>query len=228
MRAFISIPLNENTKKEIMRIISESENKLSNKHNEKLNYINWTRPENLHITLKFLGDLKEKEVATIMELLRGIRFKRFTCTLRNIGFLPNKKRVRVIYIAVDPSNIIKQLHDLLNNQINTFLNTKEKTSINTDSKYINLKHTSNRLATCLNFEKYEHKDFISHITIARIKDKNIKKNKENIQKMKDLLDYIKKIQVNPVNFQVESFELNKSTLTEKGPIYEKIEEFKLI
>ena len=64
------------------------------------------------------------------------------------------------------------------------------------------------------FEK--EKRFMSHLTIARIKSV---KDKNNFVKI------IKEIKIIPIKFPVEKFRLKKSTLNEKGPIYETLEEY---
>ncbi len=59
--------------------------------------------------------------------------------------------------------------------------------------------------------------FESHITLARVK---FIKNKE------EFVEQIKKLKVAPIEMDADSFSLKKSILTEKGPIYETIKEFK--
>jgi 2'-5' RNA ligase len=59
------------------------------------------------------------------------------------------------------------------------------------------------------------KRFNSHITIARVKA--MRKDKKI-----ELLDFIKKLEVPDIEFEVNEVKLKKSTLTPKGPIYEDI------
>ncbi len=66
------------------------------------------------------------------------------------------------------------------------------------------------------FKKEER--FMSHLTIARVK--SIKDKKEFINKLNE-------IKARHTEFEVNSFALKKSTLTEKGPIYEDLLEIKL-
>lgn len=60
--------------------------------------------------------------------------------------------------------------------------------------------------------------FMSHITIARVK---------NIGDKKALLDYVTKMKSKKISFKVEGFALKKSELKPEGPVYENIEEYKL-
>ena len=61
--------------------------------------------------------------------------------------------------------------------------------------------------------------FMGHVTIARVR---------SFSDRKLFLEKIKKIRISKkLSFQVKSFELRKSTLTSKGPMYETIEEYAL-
>jgi len=64
----------------------------------------------------------------------------------------------------------------------------------------------------------KEKNFESHVTLARVK---------NIKNKEKFLEKVKNFNVKPVSFEVKNFILKKSTLTEKGPIYEDIERFEL-
>jgi len=63
--------------------------------------IKWVSIENLHITLKFLGEITEK--TTLEPLLRDTAGyqKPFAVTLRDTGCFPNARRPRVVWIGVD-------------------------------------------------------------------------------------------------------------------------------
>ena len=64
----------------------------------------WVRPENLHLTLRFLGEVTPSVVSALAETLpqsvRGCRPLRFS--LRGGGCFPNVKRPRVVWLGVDP------------------------------------------------------------------------------------------------------------------------------
>jgi len=65
--------------------------------------VSWTKPSNIHLTLKFLGDLDEKRVevlrkATCQSMTNA---KSFALSTGSIGFFPNQKRPRVIWIGLD-------------------------------------------------------------------------------------------------------------------------------
>ena len=89
MRTFIAIFL----PKEILDYLYEVENKLKKELPAK---INWVAKENLHFTLKFLGQVDEKNINSIKERLNRIKFGSFKIDLDKIGVFPNEEFIRVI------------------------------------------------------------------------------------------------------------------------------------
>jgi len=56
--------------------------------------------ENIHITLKFLGEIPEERTARVAELVRGISFKPFTLEFRGVGVFPAPSRPSVVWAGV--------------------------------------------------------------------------------------------------------------------------------
>ena len=81
MRCFISINIPEEVSLKIQRIQSE----LPDFYGKK------TELENLHLTLKFLGEIGEDKVEKVKEKLREIEFKKYKTCLDYIGFFDNQK-----------------------------------------------------------------------------------------------------------------------------------------
>lgn len=95
IRTFISVELPE----DIKRKISDLQNRLK-VHG---GHIGWVRPGAIHLTLKFLGDIDEKEVkeieAATKKAIKG--FGPFYLRLLGIGAFPDLKRPRVIWLGID-------------------------------------------------------------------------------------------------------------------------------
>ncbi len=174
MRCFISIELVEEAKKGIIKVQSELQKK-------KLFSGKLTEPENLHLTLKFLGEIEDERVDEIAGRLREIKFKKFKAELKECGVF-SENFVRIIWVHLAGCEELQKEID--------------------------------RKLTGL-FQKEAR--FMGHITIARVK---------SVKDKKALLDELKKIKLSG-EFFAEKFSLMKSTLTEKGPIYETIEDFSL-
>lgn len=58
--------------------------------------ISWTKPENLHITLKFLGEIPDDRVADLANAFRRLPFPPLTLTLDHFLVLPGQGPARVL------------------------------------------------------------------------------------------------------------------------------------
>ncbi len=120
--------------------------------------IKLVEPENLHLTLKFLGDTREDKIEEITSIIEesSREVKPFEITLEKTGVFPNPSSMRVIWIGVTGGEKLKTIADKL------------------DEKLVKLGY------------KKEGRGFKPHLTIARVKkpgDKN--KIKPILEKYKD-------------------------------------------
>ena len=70
----------------------------------------WVRPENLHVTLKFIGEVPETILASIRTALARVRSVRpVTLDFRGLGFFPNEKHPRVFWAGIEASPNLKTL-----------------------------------------------------------------------------------------------------------------------
>jgi len=64
----------------------------------------WVRAENMHITLKFLGETESTKLAAIQEALRTIRSgQAVALRFLGLGFFPNEKRAKVFWAGIESS-----------------------------------------------------------------------------------------------------------------------------
>ena len=63
--------------------------------------VKWVEPQNLHLTVKFLGDVSLKETARICQAVQkaAAEVKPFELTFGGVGAFPNPERPRTIWIA---------------------------------------------------------------------------------------------------------------------------------
>jgi RNA 2',3'-cyclic 3'-phosphodiesterase len=70
----------------------------------------WVRPENLHVTLKFLGSTEAAKLEQIGAALRAVRSTEpVTLEFRGLGFFPNEKRPRVLWAGMESSANLRLL-----------------------------------------------------------------------------------------------------------------------
>ncbi len=74
--------------------------------------VKWVRPENLHITLKFLGDINEESIDTIAQKLSELSANHwaFQVELKTIGAFPNLKRPNALWIGITKTTALEALH----------------------------------------------------------------------------------------------------------------------
>jgi 2'-5' RNA ligase len=61
----------------------------------------WTRPEGIHLTLKFLGEISDAQTKQVVEALAQIGpFEPFTVEVNGFGFFPQAHRPRVFWAGV--------------------------------------------------------------------------------------------------------------------------------
>lgn len=179
MRLFIAveIPL------EIRKKLASMREKIG----EEVAKIKWVEEKNIHMTMKFLGEVDECKVEGIKGALSSVKQETFECSVKGFGTFPNDNYVKVIWAGIAPEGPFRKLHDQIDSSL-------EPLGFGKDSR------------------------FSPHATIGRVrfvKDKEALG--ESITKLKDAGA--------GGDFMTKGFVLKKSTLTEKGPVYEDIKVF---
>jgi len=68
------------------------------------NKVRWVRPENLHVTLKFIGHVEADMLDAIRAALVEVRSEQpVELRFRRLGFFPSDKRPRVFWAGIDAS-----------------------------------------------------------------------------------------------------------------------------
>jgi 2'-5' RNA ligase len=71
----------------------------------------WVDPGNLHVTLRFIGEVGEGLAGDIDETLARIAAKSFTLTLAGIGQFATGDRPRTLWVGVEKNPDLVHLHD---------------------------------------------------------------------------------------------------------------------
>jgi len=90
--------------------------------------IKWTPTENMHVTLKFLGDTEESHIHSIeLALESAAQFSSaFELKIKDFGVFPNAKMPRVVYAGVNKTDELKGLHQAIDQLLKTVGYKSEK------------------------------------------------------------------------------------------------------
>src|SRR5712692_8867442 len=111
LRAFIAVKLSDELKGHIGELQAELKRRASG-----LAGLGWVRPEGIHLTLRFLGDIAEEQVEALGVMLRDVvaGMKPFTLDARGIGVFPDPRAPRVIWLGLQgtPESMasLRQMH----------------------------------------------------------------------------------------------------------------------
>jgi len=149
MRTFIAIALPQ----QIKDYLAQLEDRLKATQAD----VKWVTPENIHLTLKFLGERDDKKVEKIKQILEEAAGKRqpFQMRLSSVGAFPKISSPRVVWVGLDKG----------------------------DRETIELAMDLEERIAKVGIPK-EERPFSSHITIGRIRSP---KNREKlVQELKNL------------------------------------------
>lgn len=104
MRSFIAIELPDTVKSALLSLQHELKACGAD--------VRWSRPEGIHLTLKFLGNIEERLVDGIVETLKGTcrKFQAFNCEVRGIGVFPGARAPRVLWAGVADHDVLSLIH----------------------------------------------------------------------------------------------------------------------
>jgi len=100
IRAFIAVEIDPNTMQNIGDAIGRLQSRLPE--------VRWTSIGNLHVTLKFLGDIDEAKVEPVAQALRRHLqpFSRFVISAKGLGVFPDLKRPRVLWVGLESKRLV--------------------------------------------------------------------------------------------------------------------------
>ena len=111
MRCFIAIDIPKKIKEKISH-----ESQLLHKKN--IFKGKATEKENLHLTLKFLGEVSEEQIKKISEKLRSINFKKFKAKVSETGVF-DENIIKIIWLKINgPEGLQKEIDENLKDLFN--------------------------------------------------------------------------------------------------------------
>ena len=90
--------------------------------------VRWTRPEQFHVTLKFLGDVPAAQVEALKQAVSKVcaGFPAMQLAAHGIGFFPSTQKPRVVWAgADDASGQLAELHRRMDEAVRHFAPTEK-------------------------------------------------------------------------------------------------------
>ena len=134
IRAFIAVELTSSARREIHR--------LQTKLQEADADVKWVNPNQLHLTLKFLGNIEETQIHSLEEALAETlhKFSPFSLQIEGLGAFPKTTAPRVLWVGVSTG----------------------------EQELVALAGAAEKACQALRFEP-EERPFRGHLTIGRIR-----------------------------------------------------------
>lgn len=113
MRLFVALEIPASVRENLAALLQELRTVASQAADRRPR---WVRPENLHVTLKFIGEAAPPKVEGIRGSLAAVRAPdAVEMAFRGLGFFPNDRRPRVFWAGIDaPENLSKLAVDVDN------------------------------------------------------------------------------------------------------------------
>ncbi len=111
LRAFIAISLSEPVYQSLEQVISGLHGQIPT------HAIRWTHIQNIHLTLKFLGNISAANVDQVKNLLEAeaSRHAPFEISVGGLGAFPNNRRPRVVWVGIQAPETLYSLQKEIEN-----------------------------------------------------------------------------------------------------------------
>lgn len=96
MRLFIAIDIDDQIKNALSNLQKQIQKQIDIRKND----VKWVNPENTHLTLKFLGEVKDDKVAGLCNIVKDVasRFRNFDLDIEQLGYFGGQS-ARVLWVG---------------------------------------------------------------------------------------------------------------------------------
>ena len=159
-RGFIAIDIPSNKK------LLEMENEIKNTGAD----LKLVETENIHVTLKFLGDTDEEKIDEIEEIIKNSvkDINAFSIKLKGSGVFPNKNYMKVIWIGLENAEPIGEIAKKIDKQLENLGFEPEKRGFSAHLTIARVRSSRNKEKLIQIIEKYQDVEFVK-IEVASVK-----------------------------------------------------------
>jgi len=165
-RGFIAIDIPTNKK------LLEMENEIKKTEAD----LKLVETENIHITLKFLGDTDEEKIDEIDEIMKNSvkDLKPFNIKLKGSGVFPNKNYLKVIWIGLEEIEILGEIAKKIDKQLENIGFEPEKRGFSAHLTIARVKSPRNKEKLLQIIEKYQDVEFATiDVTSVKLKKSDL-------------------------------------------------------
>lgn len=102
MRTFVAIDISDDVRSRVQALLAALQRASCDAR--------WSRPEGLHITLKFLGEISTEDVEQVKQKLHALPpVAPISIRVAGAGFFPNERAPRVLWLGINVSPELRQL-----------------------------------------------------------------------------------------------------------------------
>lgn len=146
-RIFVAIDISQVVREEAIAFAEELRQEFQNLR------VGWEKPEKLHLTLKFLGDIDEEQLESLSRAVAETanQISKFNLRISGTGAFPSPRNARILWLGIkDENDNLLKVNDVLESECEKRGFAKEK------------------------------RNFKAHLTIARLREPH--KSKELVEK----------------------------------------------
>lgn len=107
-RLFIAIEIPESVKQEIVQLQNNLRNKIQ---------ATWVKPDDMHLTLVFIGDTDYNQIPDILECLEKVKVERFSISFDKLDGFPNINNAYSLWLGFEKYNRLLSLHKQIYNKL---------------------------------------------------------------------------------------------------------------
>ena len=137
MRCFVAIEIERGIRTRLNQLQKQLQKRCSLDQHK----VKWVEPENIHLTLKFLGDVQDRDLTAVCNIVDEVasKYESFTIDAKGLGCFGSPPRV--VWVGIDPDPVLFEMQ----------------------------KEIDERLSQA-DLVQMDNKGFKGHLTLCRIKD----------------------------------------------------------
>jgi RNA 2',3'-cyclic 3'-phosphodiesterase len=134
--------------------------------------LKWVETNNLHLTIKFLGEIEEHKLAQVKHTLSQALKDQisFDIEINGLGIYPNRNNPRVIWLGIMGANPLTEIHKVLNRELTALEFTPEQRAFSPHLTIARIRrHTDHKQARQIGEILSEYKvESLGGITIEQV------------------------------------------------------------